>query len=105
MAGKTRVTVDHGEIQRWAEERGARPATVAGTGTGGPGVLRLLFPGTQSGRLEEIDWAAFFTKFEQKELAFLYQERTRDGAQSRFFRLIKRTYTGEGSSQRSREVA
>src|SRR5581483_10832837 len=29
----TRTTTDHNEIRKWAEDRGARPARVKGTGT------------------------------------------------------------------------
>ena len=40
------VLTDHEEIQQWAEERGAHPSCVRGTGKKGDiGVLRLDFPG------------------------------------------------------------
>ena len=52
MAAKTesKVTFDHDEIRRWAEERNAKPACVKGTGGGSDiGMIRLDFPG-YSGR-------------------------------------------------------
>jgi len=40
--------------------------------------------------LEEIFWEEFFRKFEEKTLAFLYQDEVSGGRQSRFFKLINR---------------
>jgi len=83
-------TVDHDEIKRWAEARGGRPATVKGTEEKGEeaGILRIAFRRDES--LEVIEWDEFFEKFEQEGLAFLYQEQTSDGSQSRFFKLVER---------------
>src|SRR3712207_5562878 len=55
---ESKTTTDHDEIRRWAEERGGKPATVAGTESGGDdaGVLRIDFPGGEGDRLEEISW-------------------------------------------------
>jgi hypothetical protein len=92
MAGTSKRTTDHDTIRGWAEERGAKPATVRGTG--GPknetGVLRLDFPGYGGERLQEISWDEFFRKFDEKGLEFLYQEHTRSGEQSNFFKLVSR---------------
>jgi hypothetical protein len=92
MAGETKKTTDHQEIQKWVEARGGFPATVASTEKGDePGVLRIDFPG-YSGKdsLERISWEDFFEKFDEKELAFLYQDQTRDGEESRFFKFVSR---------------
>jgi hypothetical protein len=41
---KANVTTDHKKIRRWAEERGAHPATVAATAKKHePGILRFDF--------------------------------------------------------------
>ena len=92
MARETKVTTDHDEIRKWAEPRGARPATVKGTADGDEaGVLRLDFPGySGEDRLEPISWDEWFKKFDEKNLAFLYQDETREGAESRFFKLVSR---------------
>jgi hypothetical protein len=96
MAGAAKATTDHEFIRRWAEERGGRPARVKGTGDGGdPGMLRIDFPGYAEESLEEISWEDWFAKFEEKNLAFLYQERT-DGGISRFFKLVDRGSVEEG---------
>ena len=43
---ESKVTFDHEEIRRWAEERNAKPACVRGTGKAGDiGMIRLDFPG------------------------------------------------------------
>lgn len=92
MAGETKRTTDHDTIRQWVEEREGRPATVKATGDEEePGVLRIDFPGYSGEEsLEEISWEAFFEKFEEKELAFLYQEEMRDGEESRFFKFVRR---------------
>jgi hypothetical protein len=87
---EARQTTDHEEIRRWAEQRGGRPATVEGTEQRGEhaGVLRIAFRDDED--LEEISWDEFFEKFDEEKLAFLYQDRTKDGDESRFFKLIER---------------
>lgn len=89
-AGQSHTTTDHEEIRRWVEERGGKPATVKGTGDE-VGVLRIDFPG-YSGKesLQEITWEEFFQKFEESNLAFLYQEETSGGKESRFSKFISR---------------
>ncbi len=92
MAGETKITTDHDEIRRWAEARGGKPATVKGTGSDGdPGVLRIDFPGYRGeDTLQEISWDEFFKKFDEKNLAFLYQDTTARGEPSYFFKLVSR---------------
>jgi hypothetical protein len=92
MAGQSKTTTDHKAIQKWAEERGGHPATVRGTGGDDEaGVLRIDFPGySGKDRLEEISWDEFFEKFDEKGLAFLYQDKTAGGEESRFFKLVSR---------------
>ena len=89
---ETKQTTDHQKIKRWVEERGGKPAAVKGTGRGNdPGVLRIDFPGyTGEDSLEQITWEQFFEKFEREQLAFLYQEETKDGNESRFSKLTNR---------------
>jgi hypothetical protein len=83
---EAKVTTDHGEIRNWVEERGGHPAQVKGTE-----LLRIDYPGfSGEQRLEEISWDEFFKAFEENNLAFLYQENTKDGKQSRFSKLVDR---------------
>jgi len=85
--GQTLATRDHEVIRRWAEERGAAPATIPGTERDDrPGVLRLDFPGYGGGQLQRIDWDDWFRTFDERGLVFLFQERLKSGRQSNFFR-------------------
>src|SRR5258705_5999897 len=88
----TKVTTEHAQIRRWLVERGGHPARVKGTqNKQGPGVLRIDYPGfSGEDTLEPISWQAFFEAFEENSLAFLYQEETKDGSESRCSQLIDR---------------
>ncbi|XXX79925.1 lipocalin/fatty-acid binding family protein [Sorangium sp. So ce134] len=91
-ANSSKMTIDHDEIRQWAESRGGRSATVKSTEKNGePGILRIDFPGySGEGSLEEISWDDFFAKFEESNLAFVYQEKTADGQASNFSKLVSR---------------
>lgn len=91
MSKQSNVTTDHATIKKWVEERKGKPARVEGTGQkNDAGLLRIDFPGNDSGRLEEISWEAFFKKFDEENLAFLYQEKTANGETSYFNKLVNR---------------
>jgi hypothetical protein len=92
MAGSSNITTDHDAIRKWAEERGGKPSQVAGTGVKeDAGLLRIDFPGRRGkGSLEEISWEEFFEKFDEKNLALLYQEKTAAGKTSRFSKIVSR---------------
>ena len=83
-------TTNHDEIRRWAEQRDGHPASVRGTAEGGEdaGLLRIVFRDDED--LEEIGWDDFFEKFDEEKLAFLYQDKTADGGESRFFKFVQR---------------
>jgi hypothetical protein len=86
--GQTLATRDHEVIRRWAEERGATPATVPGTQHGKDlGVLRFDFPGFGGRELEQVSWEDWFRTFDNRKLTFLFQEHKKDGVTSNFFRL------------------
>lgn len=84
------TTTDHEVIRAWAEARNGRPAQIADTeDSSGSGVLRIEFEDSDD-RLAESDWDAFFRVFEDRGLAFVYQEKTSDGSISRFNKLVSR---------------
>ena len=91
-SAESKTTTDHDEIRRWVEERGGHPARVKDTESDdSTGLLRIDYPGySGENRLEEISWDEFFTGFDENKLAFLYQEKTKDGKVSRFSKLIER---------------
>jgi hypothetical protein len=80
------TTTDHKAIRKWAEARGGKPARVKGTGDAtDPGMLRLDF-GEPEESLEPITWEEFFDKFEDSNLALLYE----DEPDNRFSKLVRR---------------
>jgi hypothetical protein len=86
----SRTTTNHHEIQDWVEKRQGRPARVKGTEDAkGEGILRIDFAEPDK-KLEELSWEDFFKTFEDRHLAFLYQDKTSDGQMSRFFKFVKR---------------
>ena len=101
----SKTTTDHDEIRQWAEERGGKPACVKGTGGGGDtGLLRLDFPGYSGAEsLQEISWDEFFEKFDDQNLALLYQDETAAGQQSNFNKLISRDDGAGGGSEGKRK--
>lgn len=62
---------------------------VKGTEDDKTDLLRIDF-GEKEENLEPISWDDFFRIFEEKNLAFLYQEAMSDGKQSRFHKFISR---------------
>src|SRR5207253_1731671 len=91
-SGEAKVTTDHDEIRQWAEERGAEPSCVRGTGgEGDVGMLRLDFPGyTGEDTLEHISWDEWFEKFDERGLALLHQDQTASGEKSNFNKIVSR---------------
>lgn len=85
-------TTDHEQIRRWAEERGAKPACVRGTGDKEDvGMIRLDFPGySGEDKLQPISWDEWFAKFDERKLALIYQDETAGGQKSNFNKLVSR---------------
>jgi hypothetical protein len=85
------TTTDHEVIRQWAKARGAQPATVTGTSDSdsGGGILRLEFDRSED-KLDETAWDDFFEVFDDRKLAFIYQEKTSDGETSRFNKFVSR---------------
>ncbi|WP_101342188.1 hypothetical protein [Cereibacter azotoformans] len=79
------TTRDHDTIRKWAEARDGHPAKVDTGGKGG--ILRIDF-GEPEDRLTQIDWDEFFRIFDENGLSFLYQDKTKDGGQSRFNKFV-----------------
>ena len=92
MSAESKTTTNHDEIRKWVEDRGGHPARVKATGNGDdPGILRIDYPGRgDDDSLEEISWDTFFEWFEKNNLAFVYQEETKEGEESRFSKLVSR---------------
>jgi hypothetical protein len=84
---ESNTTTDHDEIRKWAESRKGHPAKVKTKGEGG--ILRFDF-GEPEENLEQISWDEFFEIFDENDLAFLYQDKTKDGGTSRFNKFVNR---------------
>ncbi|MBI1862688.1 hypothetical protein HYS00_01060 [Candidatus Microgenomates bacterium] len=92
MPQSATITTDHSVIQEWVEKRGGKPATVKlANREGKVTILRIHFPGRgNDDELEDISWTDFFDAFDKHNLAFLHQETTADGKDSRFFKFVRR---------------
>ena len=83
------TTTDHDKIRKWVEERNGRPSIVRATEGKGGGLLRIEFR-DKDDALEDIDWDEFFQIFDDTKLAFLYQDKTKDGKVSPFNKFVER---------------
>jgi hypothetical protein len=102
MANLSRTTQDHDEIRKWAEERGGKPAHVKSTESNDDvGILRIDFPGYSGEEtLEEIPWEKWFEKFDDRNLALIYQETTADGQKSNFNKIVSAETAAESETRR-----
>lgn len=85
------TTTDHDTIRKWVEDRGGRPSVVKATEDNGKsgGLLRIDFR-EKDDALDDIEWDEFFRIFDKNKLAFLYQDKTKDGKESRFNKFVER---------------
>ena len=99
MSSEAQTTTNRDEIREWVEERGGNPARVKDTE-----LLRIDYPGySGEDTLEAITWDEFFETFDASNLAFLYQDKTKDGELSRFSKLVARDEAkGKSSAAGSR---
>ena len=87
---EAKTTTDHDEIRKWIEARKGRPTVVHGTeGKDGDGILRVDFQEPDD-KLDGIGWDEFFKTFDDRKLAFLHQDKTKDGKESRFNKFVSR---------------
>ncbi|MBS3168012.1 hypothetical protein J4216_02730 [Candidatus Woesearchaeota archaeon] len=96
MAGENKTTIDHEEIKKWIEKRKGKPAKFREIGKD-IDLLTINFPDVPEAAIEDISWEEFFNNFEENNLAFLYQEETKEGGISKFFKFIKREVIELGS--------
>jgi len=89
---RERTLVDHTQIKRWVESRGAHPAAVRGTeASDGSCMLRIDFPGYSGEHtLQPIEWDQWFRVFDQRQLALIVEDKMADGTRSNFNKLIRR---------------
>ena len=91
---QAKLTTDHDEIRKWAEARGGRPAAVRSTYSKDiTGIIRIEFPERQTPRMKT--WSRSrgtnsSKKFDQANLALVYEEETASGEPSYFNKIIGR---------------
>jgi hypothetical protein len=93
MSHQSKTTVDHDEIRQWVKARGGQPTTIEGTPKKdeAAGLLRIDFPtGASNPPLEPVSWDEFFEKFDEENLAFVYQDQKASGEESYFCKFIDR---------------
>jgi hypothetical protein len=89
------ATQDPELIRRWAQRRGAEPATGEASSSGpatvavhdGDAGIRFNFPGV--GRYRPISWEEWFDHFTHHQLIFVYERDEAGGAPSARYRLLK----------------
>jgi hypothetical protein len=88
-----KVTTDHAKIRKWVESRHGVPVRVQNSATD-VAALRIDFPERDEkddeAESEELSWDEFFEKFDEKRLAFVYQDKTAAGLKSRFNKFVNR---------------
>jgi hypothetical protein len=82
------TTTNHKIIRKWVETRKGRPSKVSDAGDDG-GILRIDF-GEKEPNLEQVSWDEFFEIFDDRKLAFLHQDQTEAGKESRFNKFVAR---------------
>lgn len=87
-AQESKTTDNHKTIKDWVEERDGKPAMVETDSNKKGGILRIDFRDSDEDSLKEISWDEFFKIFDDNDLNFLYQEKTKDGSTSRFCKFI-----------------
>lgn len=76
----------------------ARQYRAAGKLRGRAAIITGGYTGAKT--LQHISWEEFFTKFDESDLVFLYQEKTRDGRTSRFRKFVGRRSAQDRESGR-----
>lgn len=80
------ITIEPQQIRKWAESRRARP--VLETESGDVPAPAIRFPEQDIGL--EVSWDQWLASFEDGQWAFIWQDTTQDGQESRFCRVVPR---------------
>jgi hypothetical protein len=88
---QAKTTTDHDTIRHWIDAHGGHPSRVEGTADKDDegGILRVDF-GEPEPSLEKIGWDEFFEVFDDRGLAFLYQDDKPHGSKSYFCKFVRR---------------
>ncbi len=83
MDKKTKITINHAEIRDWVEKHQGQPAVIDSPEAGSEPIgIRIDFPGdtdevllAETQESKPVSWEDFFKIFEDKQLAFIYQDK------------------------------
>lgn len=89
MSRQSKTTTDHDTIKQWVEARRGRPSVVTKDNQETE-LLRIDFPEYEEENLRPVSWEKWFEIFERNKLALVYQEKTKEGKQSNFNKIVKR---------------
>lgn len=98
METPTIQTANHNAIKRWILDRGGKPAVMPSLRRGEGPLLRIDF-GENDEKLEAIAWDDFFRIFDERNLAFLYEDEAIIGGESRFFKFVSRAVETKGEPE------
>jgi hypothetical protein len=87
----TRATTDRETIRQWVSERGGMPSMLRRTNHAAEDTLLINFPNDGSDEPAiDISWADFFRHFDDRNLAFIYQESLPDAEDAQVYQLVDR---------------
>ncbi len=81
-------TIDHEEIKLWVESHGGHPAALRML-DGDVGVVRFDYK-PYLGAQHPLSWTEFFQQFENRNLAFLYDDEAPPGLEESAAKLVNR---------------
>ncbi|WP_440006977.1 hypothetical protein [Halomicrococcus sp. SG-WS-1] len=90
-AVESKITTDRETIRNWADERNLEPVRRTTAGTEEPSVRLVHDAETGRSGHEEVSWDEFFDRFEDEQLAFMYQEFDSVDDEVEFAEVIDRT--------------
>jgi hypothetical protein len=86
---QSQVTTDHSTIRRWADRRDGVPVSATPVGDVEAGALSIAFTESTTGAVA-IPWERFFRRFEEANLAFVYEAEAYDGDTSHVYEFVDR---------------
>lgn len=108
-----KTTTDHQTIQSWAEALGGQPQRINDPTAQADAIgIRINFQGggddafMPSGEVQNISWQEFFDRFDQQQLAFVYDDHleTSNAAMvSESYRFVKRDLATKPVDQAGRQ--
>lgn len=87
----TRITTNHDEIKHWAEDNAGIPVLLPEAQAEG-NTSKIYIDFLENGRnneMKRIEWDEFFERFDKGNYALEYEDKIKNGVESRNFKFIK----------------